>query len=361
MVNTKIHLIANQILIFGFLIYLCIVFGIFSFFGQPPYGYHFLFKLILANIVYLIIFYISLIYVNKKIYKDKKITFHKFKIKEPFIQIFLGILIFGNVYSLFDYSYYYEKISYPIILLSTIIITLILLFSLILITNILYKRNLNYAIFDNNLTKKYYLYSKKFLKTINIYKSIDGDNINKLKYTPAFSFVLNKKYNIIVNSEFLNDIDDTEKNVLILHEIGHLSQYKSEYFMKLLISIVLLLSFVSVTIAIIIVKSNLFLEIIALLLIYVFFIFIYLIKSNIFGYLSKFEITADNFALKESNNKKALISLLLDLLSYDLFQIDYNPDGIEQIKIHIDERLKKLDYINTFNNDNDYYENHGFK
>ncbi|WP_337861167.1 M48 family metalloprotease [Ferroplasma sp.] len=240
----------------------------------------------------------------------------------------------------------------------TIIIALILLFILIFGFKIQFKKYLEYSILDAVLTKKYSLYSKKFSKDIDIYKSIDDNKINKLRYTPAFSFMLHNKFNIIVSSEFLNNIDDNEKNVLILHEIGHLGQYKNENFIKFLISFMLLLVLSSVGVMGIVAKSDVFLDTIAALLSLVILIFMLLVKSSIFNYTSKFEISADNFALMESNNKKALISLLLDALSYDLFQIDYEPEEVQQIKIHIDERLSKLDYLNAFNSDNDYYENH---
>ena len=112
----------TQILIIGGMVYLSIVDNFY--FGQLPYGYNFLFRDVLANIVYILFYYISLLYINKKTYKDSKLTFHNFRIKEPIIQLFLFMLIFANAFSLFDYAYYYGKIYYPTILLLAIIITL---------------------------------------------------------------------------------------------------------------------------------------------------------------------------------------------------------------------------------------------
>ena len=343
-----------QILIIGFLLFSFITMG-FGF-GPPSYGYHFLFKVIIANMVYITFYYISTIYFNKKINKKGKIVSYNI------ISIqFIGMLIFANIFSLMYYIYYYGRIYQPLILLSTLIIAGILLISTIFIIKIQFKKYLKYTILDSDLTRKYYSYSRKVGKNIDIYKSIKDDKIEKLRFTPAFSFSLNKKYNIILSSEFFNNIDNDEKNALILHEIGHFVQYKNERFIKLLISFALLFIVALIGILGIMFSTYSFLFTIIAIISLVALIFLYLLKSNILGYLSKFEITADNFAVQESNNKNALISLLLDSLSYDLFEVDYNPTEIEQIKIHIDERLKKLDYINTFNNDNDYYENHGFK
>ncbi len=349
----------TQILIIGGMVYLSIVDNFY--FGQLPYGYNFLFRDVLANIVYILFYYISLLYINKKTYKDSKLTFHNFRIKEPIIQLFLFMLIFANAFSLFDYAYYYGKIYYPTILLLAIIITLVSLFSVIFLYKIIFKKYLGYTVLDNGLTQKYSSYSKKFGKNIDIYKSIDDDNINKLRYTPAFSFMLGNKYNIIISSEFLKSIDNEEKNALILHEIGHLAQYKNESLIRFIISFLLILVLSSLGVIGIIFKSDLFLFSIIALLSFVILIFMILIKPDIFNYLSKYEKLADNFALKESNNKKALISLLLAALSYDLFEVYYNEINVEQTKILIDERLEKLDYLNAFNNDNDYYENRGFK